>query len=100
MVVAVRQFLLVQLDHLAGLAGLAAQVKEKPIVGYVRNGELYDYFDKEGFVVLESSALIEGVPYIEGIGMGEVKLYQQLESKNKKIFQQILETSREIPNTS
>ena len=69
-------------------------------MGYVRNGELYDYFDKEGFVVLESSALIEGVPYIEGIGMGEVKLYQQLESKNKKIFQQILETSREIPNTS
>jgi len=71
-------------------------VKEKPIVGYVRNGELYDYFDKEGFVVLESSALIEGVPYIEGIGMGEVKLYQHLESKNTKIFEQLLETSREI----
>ncbi len=71
-------------------------VKEKPIVGYIQNGETYSYFDKEGLVVLESPALIEGIPYIEGIGMGEVKLYQQLESKNKKIFQQILETSREI----
>lgn len=71
-------------------------VKEKPIVGYVYNGELYSYFDKEGFVVLESSVLLEGVPYIEGLGMGEVKLYQHLESKNTKIFEQILETSREI----
>ena len=71
-------------------------VKEKPIVGYIQNGETYCYFDKEGLVVLESPALIEGIPYIEGIGMGEVKLYQHLESKNQKIFQQILETSREI----
>ncbi|WP_288174824.1 cell division protein FtsQ/DivIB [Sporofaciens musculi] len=72
------------------------EVKEKPIVGYIQNGELYDYFDKEGLVVLESSALIEGVPYIEGIGLGEVKLYEHLRSKNTKIFEQILETSREI----
>ena len=71
-------------------------VKEKPIVGYIQNGDTYSYFDKEGLVVLESPSLIEGIPYIEGIGMGEVKLYQHLESKNKKIFQQILETSREI----
>ena len=72
------------------------EVKEKPIVGYIQNGELYDYFDKEGLVVLESSALIEGVPYIEGIGLGEVKLYEHLRSKNTRIFEQILETSREI----
>lgn len=72
------------------------EVKEKPIIGYVRNGELYDYFDKEGLVVLESPALIEGIPYIEGIGMGEAKLYQHLKSKNTRIFEQILETSREI----
>lgn len=71
-------------------------VEEKPIVGYIQNGELYDYFDKEGLVVLESPAVIEGVPYIEGIGMGEVKLYQHLKSKNRKIFEQILEVSREI----
>ncbi len=71
-------------------------VKEKPIVGYIQNGESYDYFDKEGLVVLESPVLIEGIPYIEGIGMGEVKLYQHLESKNRKIFEQILEMSREI----
>lgn len=72
------------------------EVKEKPIIGYVRNGELYEYFDKEGFVVLESANLMEGIPYIEGIGMGEVKLYHHLKSKNTRIFEQILETSREI----
>ena len=72
------------------------EVKEKHFLGYIQNGELYDYFDKEGLVVLESSALIEGVPYIEGIGLGEVKLYEHLRSKNTKIFEQILETSREI----
>ena len=72
------------------------EVKEKPIVGYIRNGEVYDYFDKEGLVVMESSALVEGIPHIEGIGMGEVRLYQHLKSKNTRIFEQILETSREI----
>ena len=72
------------------------EVKEKPIVGYIQNKELYDYFDKEGLVVLESTELIDGVPYIEGIGVGEVKLYGHLKSKNSKLFEQILETSREI----
>lgn len=75
---------------------VTVEVKEKPIVGYIQNGELYDYFDKEGLVVLESSALMEGVPYIEGIGVGEVELYGYLKSKNTKLFEQILETSREI----
>ena len=75
---------------------VTVEVKEKPIVGYIRNGEVYDYFDKEGLVVMESSALVEGIPHIEGIGMGEVRLYQHLKSKNTRIFEQILETSREI----
>ncbi|MGF0032000.1 cell division protein FtsQ/DivIB [Bariatricus sp. SGI.154] len=72
------------------------KVEEKPIVGYVRNGDNYDYFDKEGLVVLESSALIEGLPRIDGIEVKDIKLYQQLKSDDTRIFEEILETSKEV----
>lgn len=71
-------------------------VEEKPIAGYIQDGEKYAYFDKEGLVVFESSALIEGVPYIEGMDVGEIKLYRHLKSDDTGIFEQILETSREV----
>lgn len=71
-------------------------VKEKPIVGYIQNGENYYYFDKEGMVVFESSALTEGIPNVEGINVGKVKLYQYLKSDDTRIFEQILETSKEV----
>lgn len=71
-------------------------VEEKPIVGYIQNGDKYCYFDKEGLVVHESVSLLEGFPYIEGIDVGDVKLYQQLKSDDTRIFEQILETSREV----
>ncbi len=71
-------------------------VEEKPIIGYIQNGGNYAYFDKEGLVVYESPALIEGLPYIDGIDVGEIKLYQQLKSDDTRIFEQILETSKEV----
>lgn len=71
-------------------------VKEKTIVGYVQSGDAYEYFDKEGMVVLESSELIEGLPYIEGIAVDNVRLYQPLTSDNTQIFEQLLETSKEL----
>lgn len=75
---------------------LKVEVREKPIVGYIQNGEKYEYFDKEGLVVFESSALKEGLPYIEGIEVGEIRLYHRLKSGDTRIFEQILETSREV----
>lgn len=75
---------------------LKVTVKEKPIVGYIRNGENYDYFDKEGMIVFESLTLLEGIPYVEGIDVGEIKLYQYLKSDDTRIFEQILETSKEV----
>lgn len=71
-------------------------VEEKTIVGYIQNGDKYDYFDKEGLVIFESPKLIEGLPYIEGIEVGEIKLYQYLKSDDTRIFEQILEASREV----
>lgn len=75
---------------------VTVKVKEKAVIGYVKNGENYAYFDKEGLVVFESPSLIEGLPRIDGIEVGEVQLYQQLESDNKAIFEEILEASREV----
>ena len=75
---------------------LKVTVKEKPIVRYIRNGENYDYFDKEGMIVFESLTLLEGIPYVEGIDVGEIKLYQYLKSDDTRIFEQILETSKEV----
>lgn len=74
---------------------LRVTVEEKPIAGYIQNGEKYAYFDKEGLIVFESAALIEGLPYIEGIDVGEIKLYQRLKSDDTRIFEQILEASKE-----
>lgn len=75
---------------------LKVKVEEKPIVGYVENEDHYAYFDQEGMVVSESTALIEGLPCIEGISMKDIKLYGQLESEDSKIFQEILEASQEV----
>lgn len=71
-------------------------VKEKPIVGYIQNDGKYAYFDKEGLVVLESPVLLEGLPYIEGIEVEKIKLYQPLTSDDTQIFEQLLETSKEL----
>ena len=65
---------------------LKVKVEEKPIVGYVENEDHYAYFDQEGMVVSESTALIEGLPCIEGISMKDIKLYGQLEVRTVKFF--------------
>ena len=74
---------------------LKVTVREKPIVGYLENKDNYAYFDKEGMVVSMSPTLIEGLPCIEGVSMKDIKLYSRLETDDSKIFEEILETSRE-----
>ena len=71
-------------------------VREKPIVGYVNNGDQYAYFDKEGLVIYESTVMMEGLPCIEGIDLENIELYSQLETDSSKIFEEILETSQEV----
>lgn len=75
---------------------LQIKVEEKPIVGYVKDGDRYFYFDKTGLVVDESGSLTEGLPSITGLEMKNVKLYQTLECENAGIFEEILKTSKEI----
>lgn len=76
---------------------LKIKVKEKQIVGYIRTGEEeYAYFDKEGMIVKKDTEVMEGIPGVEGIDAGGVKLYKKIESENTKIFGEILETSQEL----
>lgn len=75
---------------------LKVKVEEKQIVGYVKNGDVYAYFDKEGLVVSESAVMQEGLPCIEGISLDHVNLYETLTTDNSKIFEEILETSQEV----
>ncbi len=76
---------------------LKVEVEEKPIVGFVyTDGNEYAYFDKEGLIVKIDAAYIGKVPCVEGIDVGEIRLYKPIESENPKIFGEILEASREL----
>lgn len=75
---------------------IRVDVKEKQIVGYVLDNDAYAYFDKNGQVVLRGSKVIEGVPGIEGLGIGKTKLYEKIETGDGKIFDQILELTTQL----
>lgn len=72
------------------------EVKEKTIIGYITEGEENIYFDKEGLVIYISGEVIEGLPKVEGIPVKNTKLYQKMESGDPGIFEEILETTREL----
>lgn len=76
---------------------LKIEVKEKPIVGYIRAGETeYAYFDKDGLIVKKDSSEPAGLPCVEGADVAKIQLYKKIESENTKIFGEILETSQEL----
>lgn len=75
---------------------LKVTVEEKPIIGYVKNGDQYAYFDKEGLVVDISTEAKEGLPSINGVKFKKIALYKKLKCSKTKIFNQILETTQEV----
>lgn len=72
------------------------RVVEKKIMGGILQGNNYVYFDKDGFVVLITPDMREGIPHVEGLQTGEVQLYHTLEVENKSIFQNILDVTEMI----
>lgn len=72
------------------------QVTEKKIMGGIPRGNDYVYFDKNGFVVMITPDKREGVPHVEGLETGEIKLYQTIEVADEKVFQNILDVSEMI----
>lgn len=76
---------------------LRVEVNEKQIIGFFYSGDQeYAYFDKDGLIVKKDSTYIEGVPYVEGVGVEDIKLYEPIKSENTKIFGEILEASQEL----
>ena len=75
---------------------LKVTVEEKPIIGYVKNGDQYAYFDKEGLVVDISTEAKEDLPSIDGVKFKKIALYKKLKCSKTKIFNQILETTQEV----
>ena len=51
----------------------------------------YMYFDREGIVVESSGRKLGGVPWITGMDLGRVVLYQPLPVADSRIFEEILE---------
>ncbi|MEF9916111.1 MAG: hypothetical protein RR275_01480 [Lachnospiraceae bacterium] len=73
---------------------IAIRIYEKSIVGYLIFNNQYVYFDKEGQVLVQSSAVMDGIPCIEGIEVNKVHLYERLPVKDKKVFSYILDVTQ------
>lgn len=71
-------------------------VREKPIVGYMSGDKEYLYFDKDGLIVKKSNEILEGVPLVEGITPDNTELYKPLKNKKSIVFEEILETTKEL----
>lgn len=74
---------------------LQVRVEEKTIVGCVKDEDTYTFFDRDGLVVKQSAAPMQGIPVVEEIDLSNVKLYEKLESKKAKILEKILDASSE-----
>ncbi|MEE1314495.1 MAG: cell division protein FtsQ/DivIB [Faecalimonas sp.] len=75
---------------------LRVQVTEKEIVGCILSEHAYVYFAEDGTVMSKGSEIIEGIPVVEGLKVGETELYQKLVIGNEKVFSYVLEISEEM----
>lgn len=78
---------------LKSLGEIQVQVKEKEFSGRIDYNGVFLYFDREGIASLISDAVIEGVPYIEGMEIKpeEVLLGNVLPVTDGRIFEELKE---------
>lgn len=78
---------------LKSLGEVQVQVKEKEFSGRIDYNGVFLYFDREGIASLISDAVIEGVPYIEGMEIKpeEVLLGNVLPVTDGQIFEELKE---------
>lgn len=65
-------------------------VYEKALAGYIKYMDTYMYFDKDGYVVENSSVMTVGVPQITGLSFDYAVLGEPLPVENAEIFNNIL----------
>lgn len=75
---------------------LRVTVQEKQSIGYIEYKNQRVYFDKEGFVIHQGTAIMKDAPQIKGINFKNIKLYQKMECENSSIFEEISMTMEEL----
>ena len=65
-------------------------VYEKALAGYVKYLDTFMYFDKDGYIVENSSVRTEGIPQITGLSFSYAVLGQPLPVENAQVFGDIL----------
>ena len=75
---------------------LRVKVQEKEIMGCILVDNDYVYFSEDGTVLLKGTEILDGLPVVEGLKVGNVKLYQELKIGNEKVFSYIIDISHEI----
>lgn len=69
-------------------------VYEKALAGYIKYLNTYMYFDKDGYVVENSSVKTVGVPQITGLEFNHVVLGEMLPVQDATVFNEILEITK------
>lgn len=75
---------------------LKVTVKEKKIIGCIISDNDYVYFDEEGLVLVKGSEMIDGIPVIEGLEVGNAEKYEKLTVDNEKVFSYIVSISETL----
>lgn len=65
-------------------------VYEKALAGYIRYMDTYMYFDKDGYIVENSSVRTSGIPQITGLSFSYAVLGQPLPVEDPGVFEEIL----------
>lgn len=71
-------------------------VDEKSLVGYLNNGGIYVYFDRDGIIVKQTTEKLDGIPKVTGIECDEMILYNEIPAQNKDVFNLLLTVSQAI----
>ena len=69
-------------------------VYEKALAGYIEFMDNYLYFDKDGYVVENSSIITEGVPLITGFDFSYVIMGEKLPVENETVFTNIMDITK------
>ena len=74
---------------------LKITVKEKNMVGCVKSGKKYSYFDQNGLVVNVTEVKDSKIPIVSGVKIKKNKLYSQIKTTNQTKFSEVVEACGE-----
>ena len=69
-------------------------VYEKALAGYIEYMDNYLYFDKDGYVVENSSIMTEGIPLVTGFDFEYVVMGEKLPVNNEVVFTNVMDITK------